>query len=303
MHQPYYKNLLTQEVDLPWVRLHGTKDYLDMVEILEKYPAIHLTFNLVPCLIEQIEDYTSRTVNASTSLSVDGKRSRTIKDKYLELSYKPAKELTGQDKSFIQENFFFINKEKAISLHPRYYELFLKKQAKKEFSTQDYLDLQVWLNLAWIDPIFRQSSPELKNIVNKARFFTEEEKQVVLAKQIELLEDIIPAYRKSMESAQIEISVSPYYHPILPLLYSTNTAKEANPKAVLPKVKFAYPQDCQAQIQEAVKFYQSKFGVKPAGMWPSEEAVSEHILPFIIESGINWIVADEAILFKSLKIS
>jgi alpha-amylase/alpha-mannosidase (GH57 family) len=286
MHQPYYKNLLTQEVDLPWVRLHATKDYLDMVKILEKYPAIHLTFNLVPCLIEQIEDYTSRTV----------------KDKYLELSYKPAKELSGQDKSFIQENFFFINKERVISLHPRYYELYLKKQAKKEFSSQDYLDLQVWFNLAWIDPVFRQSSLELKNIVNKARFFTEEEKQLVLARQIELLEDIIPTYKKFMQSRQIEISVSPYYHPILPLLYSTNTAKEANPKAVLPKVKFAYPQDCLAQIQEAVKFYQSKFGRKPAGMWPSEEAVSEHILPFLIDSGINWIIADEAILFKSRKL-
>jgi len=270
---------------MPWVRLHGTKDYLDMVKILEKYPEIHLTFNLVPCLIEQIEDYANRTV----------------KDKYLELSYKPSQELTNQDKSFIQENFFSINKERVISLHPRYYELYFKKQAKREFSTQDYLDLQVWFNLAWIDPSFINKIPQLYSLVNKGRFFTEEEKQVVLAKQIEILEDIIPAYRKSMESAQIEISVSPYYHPILPLLYSTNTAKEANPKAVLPKVKFAYPQDCQAQIQEAVKFYQSKFGVKPAGMWPSEEAVSEHILPFIIESGINWVVADEAILFKSLK--
>ena len=270
---------------MPWVRLHGTKDYLDMVQILENYPLIHQTFNLVPSLIEQIEDYTQRTV----------------KDKFLELSYKPASELTKEEGQFILENFFKINKERVISVHPRYYELYLKKQAKKEFNTQDYRDLQVWFNLSWIDPYFRQTFPELKNIVTKARFFTEREKQVVLDKQIEILGEIIPTYRKFMASGQIEVTTSPYYHPILPLLYNTKIAREANPKAVLPKANFIYPQDVKAQIEEATKFCLEKLGMIPQGMWPSEEAVSEHILPIIIQSGINWIVADEAILFKSLK--
>jgi len=286
MHQPYYKNLLTQETLVPWVRLHGIKDYLDMVQILEKYPKLHQTFNLVPSLVEQLEDYTSRSV----------------KDKFLELSYKPALELSLQDKEFILDNFFHINKESVISIFPRYYELFLKKQAKKQFSLQDYLDLQVWFNLAWIDPSFRQNTPELRSLVNKARFFTEEEKKVVLDKQLEILEDIIPTYKKFMASKQIEVTVSPYYHPILPLLYNTKIAKEANPKTVLPKTLFIYPQDAQAQIEQAVKFYQTRFVNSPLeGMWPSEESVSEHILPFIIQCGINWIVTDEAILFKSLK--
>ena len=270
---------------MPWVRLHGIKDYLDMVQILEKYPLIYQTFNLVPSLVEQIEDYTNRTV----------------KDKSLELSYKPASMLTWQEKEFILKNFFSINKDKVISIHPRYYELYLKKQAKKEFNAQDYLDLQVWLNLAWIDPYFRQNSPELKNIVNKARFFSEEEKQMVLDKQIDILEDILPAYKNFMANGQIELTVSPYYHPILPLLYNTKIAKEANLKTSLPNVNFIYPQDAQAQINEAVRFYQSRFESLPGGMWPSEESVSEHILPFIIQAGINWIVTDEAILFKSLK--
>jgi len=269
---------------MPWVRLHGTKDYLDMLEILKNYPLIHQTFNLVPSLVEQLEDYTSRTV----------------KDKFLELSFKPAKELTGQEKDFILKNFFSISKEGVISVHPRYYELYLKNLSGKEFTEQDYLDLQLWFNLAWIDPYFR-SSPELKNLVDKARFFNEEEKNIVLNKQIEILEDIIPAYKKFMASGQIEVTTTPYYHPILPLLYNTNIAKEANPKTILPKVKFAYPEDAKAQIEEAVKFHKAKFGSLPLGMWPSEESVSEHILPFIIQAGLNWIVADEAILFKSLK--
>ena len=112
---------------MPWVRLHGAKDYLDMVKILKNYPKIHQVFNLVPSLVEQIEEYTNNTV----------------KDRFLELSYKPAADLTAQEKQFILGRFFSIDKERVTSVHPRFYELFLKKQANKEFTTQDYLDLQV----------------------------------------------------------------------------------------------------------------------------------------------------------------
>lgn len=228
---------------MPWVRLHGTKDYLDMVEILEKYPLIRQTFNLVPSLVEQIEDYATGNV----------------KDKFLELSYKAAGELTLEDKIFILENFFSINTERVISIFPRYYELYLRRQRKSDFTTQDYLDLQVWFNLAWIDPYFRQDIPELRNLVIKARFFSEEEKQIVLKKQLEILKDVIPTYKKFLDNQQIELSTSPYYHPILPLLYSTNIAKQANPKTILPKIKFAYPEDAKAQVEDAVEFYRAKF--------------------------------------------
>jgi alpha-amylase/alpha-mannosidase (GH57 family) len=285
MHQPYYKNLLTQEADLPWVRLHGVKDYLDMLQLLEKYPRIQQTFNLVPALLEQIEDYDQGRV----------------KDKFLELSLKPAGDLTAEEKAFILNNFFSINKEKVISLFPRYYELYFKQQLKKEFTTQDYLDLQLLFNLCWIDPLFRQSFPELKQLIYKARFFSEAEKRLVLDKQLEILAGIIPAYQKFSQAGQVELSCSPYYHPILPLLYNTQVAKEANPKTALPKNKFSFPEDAQEQITLAISYFQEKFGRSPSGMWPSEQAVSEHILRLLIEAGVSWIVTDEAILFKSLK--
>jgi len=287
MHQPYYKNLLTQEAELPWVRLHGVKDYVDMVQILEKYPSIHQTFNLVPSLLEQVEDYTNRTV----------------KDKFLELSYKPARELTQVDKDFILERFFSINKDTCIVAFPRYYQLCCNKRDKKEFNTQDYLDLQAWFNLAWIDPSFRESIPELKAIVTKGRFFTEEEKRLVLDKQLEILEEIFPVYRKFADSGQVEFTVSPYYHPILPLLYSTMQAREANPKSFLPTREFAYPKDAEYQVNDAVKYYKEKLGRPAVGMWPSEESVCEEILPMLIKSGIKWIVTDEGMLFKSLKLT
>jgi len=285
MHQPYYKNLLTQESGLPWVRLHGVKDYLDMVQILEKFPRIKQTFNVVPSLFEQVEDYNNGLV----------------KDKFSELTKKPAAELNKSDKEFLLQNFFSINRERVIATFARYYELYLKKQRAQEFSTQDYLDLQLYFNLAWIDPSFRQNIPELKKISAKERFFSEEDKHIVLDKQLLILKEIIPTYCIYKKTNQIEISVTPYYHPILPLLCSTNIAKEANKKTILPKKEFNYPLDAKEHIDSAVEFYKQRFGGQPEGMWPSEEAVSEHILPFIIESGIKWIVADEAILFKSLK--
>ncbi|MGE5197397.1 MAG: glycoside hydrolase [Deltaproteobacteria bacterium] len=285
MHQPYYVNLLTRETDMPWVRLHGSKDYLDMVQILENYPTVHQTFNLVPSLVEQLEYYTERTV----------------KDKYLELSYKPASELNSEEKKFILDKFFSIDQERCIAIQPRYYELYFKKLAKFEFGPQDFLDLQVWFNLSWIDPSFRKNMPELKRIVDKARFYTEEEKQTVLDKQQVILEDTLPTYKKMMESGQIEVILSPFYHPILPLLYSSKLGKEANPRTNLPQTVFAYPMDAKSQIDSAVEFYKSRFGKSPIGMWPSEESVCNHIVPYFIQAGINWIVADEAILFKSLK--
>ncbi len=285
MHQPYYNNLLTNHTDFPWVRLHGTKDYLDMVKMLENFPAIHQTFNLVPGLIEQIEEYTNGRV----------------KDKFLEHSFKVAASLTEQEKAFILDSFFMINKDKVIAYIPRYYELFLNKQAKRPFNTQDYLDLQVWFNLAWIDPYFRQEMPELRKIVSKARFYTEEDKRAVLDAQMAILKEIIPTYRKFMENNQVEVILSPFYHPILPLLQNTRIAKEANPRSSLPHALFAYPQDALVQVELGVKLYKEKFGVAPQGMWPSEQAVCEHLIPLFIQAGIKWIVADEGILFRSVK--
>ena len=285
MHQPYYKNLVTGEIAAPWVRLHGIKDYLDMLLILKGYPQINLTFNLTPCLIEQIEDYAQGSV----------------KDKYLSLSYKPAEDLTKEEREFILDNFFQLYPEYGIEVHPRYYQLYLKKQSQQEFNRQELRDLQVWFNLAWIDPFFRKNSTELKQLIKKGRFFSEEEKKVCLDKQFEILKKIIPAYKEFQASGQIEIITNPYYHPILPLLCNSRIAKEANPKAILPKKSFNFPQDAQSQIQTAIDFHQERFSRRPNGMWPSEEAVSEQILDLVIQSGINWIITDEAMLFKSLK--
>ncbi len=284
MHQPYYKDLVSGEMHLPWVRLHGIKDYLDMVKILENYPKIHQTFNLVPSLIEQIQAYTEGA-----------------QDKYQILSYKRAGELSQEEKHFIREHFFAAHLKNIISIYPRYYELYLKNQAKKDFTAQDYLDLMVWFNLAWFDPYCKNNIPQLRKLIAKARNFNEEDKQIVLTQQIEVLKEILPVYKEFQDRGQIEVTTTPYYHPISPLLYDSNIAKEANRFTSLPEIRFSYPDDLVSHIKQAVELYKNVFGKPPDGMWPSEESVSEHILPFIMESGIKWIITDEEILTRSIK--
>ncbi len=294
MHQPYYRNLLTGEVYLPWVRFHGIKDYLDMLLVLEKYPGIKATFNLVPSLIDQIQAY------------ADG----TAKDVYLEIARKKAEDLSLKEKAFILDKFFILNWDTMVRRYPRYHELLLKRgeflhpdeiqRALKTFTEQDFRDLAVWFNLAWFDPLFKQTIPELQGLLKKGRKFSEDEKNTVLDKQSEILKRIIPKYKEMQDKGQIEISVTPYYHPIMPLILDTEAALEAMPRAHLPARRCQFPEDLTWQIKEAMNNYGRHFAKKPSGMWPSEGSVSEAILPFIIREGISWLASDEEILWRSL---
>jgi len=223
MHQPYYKDPFKEEYTLPWVRLHGIKDYYDMVAILRDFPSIHQTFNLVPSLIEQIEDY---TMNEAV-------------DRYMYHTLIPADSLSLEEKGFILNNFFLANWGNMIKAYPRYHELLSKRgyhitgkeleRVSRYFTSQDFLDLQVWFNLCWFDPLFRENDPFLIELVKKEKDYTEEEKRILIKKQIEILGLIIPEYKRMEDSGQIEISTSPYFHPILPLLYDTNSAIVAIP--------------------------------------------------------------------------
>ena len=295
MHQPYYKDPLTGEISLPWVRLHGVKDYLAMVDLLKDFPRIRQTFNLVPSLIDQIEDYRAH---------------EPPNEKFLALSLKPAAELTAEDKKFILLNFFMANWDYMVMPLPRYYDLLLKRGAfvsqayidrvMSAFTTQDYLDLQVLFNLCWFDPHVRSSDPALREITARGAQFTEEDKRIVIQKQLAILKRIIPAYKQLQDKGQIEVSVAPYYHPILPLLCDAAIAKAGMPRERMPQMKFAHPEDARWHIQHATRRYKEVFGRDPEGMWPSEGAVSEDILPLLIENGIRWIATDEEILLRSL---
>ncbi len=281
MHQPYYKDPATDIYRLPWVRLHGTKDYLDMLEILKDFPAIKQNFNLVPSLLEQLRDYTDNSA----------------RDSFLDATRKRASDLSLDDKLFVLENFFLANWENMIKPFPRYYELLLKRgthfiradliRMVKYFSEADFLDLQVLFNLCWIDPFFRENDPFLKTLVEKERNYTEDEKSVLIEKQMEILKRIIPAYREMAATGQVELSLSPFYHPITPLLCDTDIARVAMPGVNLPRRRFACPEDAQKQIELGIAYFEKVFHYRPAGMWPSEGSVSEEVLRIMSSFGIT----------------
>jgi len=294
-HQPFYKDLLTGQYALPWVRLHATKDYYDMVAILDQFPKIKLNFNLVPSLLVQLEDYAQG--NAT--------------DQFLELTLKPAKELEEQDKIFILHNFFMVNWENMIKPYPRYRELLEKrgrrtvlkelKRIQIYFREQDYRDLQVWFNLSWMDPYWKKNDPVIKNLFTQGKNFTEEDKITLLNKQREICGKIAPKYKQAQEKKQIEITVSPFYHPILPLVYNSKIVTKSSPGIKLPQNEIHYPEDAKTQITKAIDYYEKIFGHKPKGFWPPEGSVSEEIVPLLINQDIKWFATDEEILFRSLK--
>ncbi|MGO9951829.1 MAG: glycoside hydrolase [Dissulfurispiraceae bacterium] len=295
MHQPCYKDPFSGIYTLPWVRLHGVKDYLDTLKILEKYPDLRQTFNVVPSLLEQLNDY------------VENK----AVDRHLELTLKAPGDLTEEERIFVVEYFFLANWDTMIKPYPRYYELLVKRGLRysksdigrtvRYFNDQDIRDLQLLFNLTWIDPMFREGDSFLRGLIEKQRDFSEDEKITLINKQFDILRQIIPEYRKLAALGQIEISVSPFYHPILPLLWDTNAARIAMPDVKLPKKRFSHPQDAIQQIKMGTEFFERNFGHRPIGMWPSEGSVSEEVASAIHSEGFRWVATDEEVLARSIQ--
>jgi alpha-amylase/alpha-mannosidase (GH57 family) len=291
MHQPYYRSARTGAFGMPWARLHALKDYLDMVETLSAYPSLRQTFNLVPSLVEQLEDYASGDFT----------------DVYWDLTMKPAAELGPAERAFVVERMCEHSGHLRSRLHPRYLELAHKREAASPdwvacaaaFTADELRDLQVWFNLAWFDPQTLAADP-LRQLVERGRDFREEDKQVLAAVQADILARVLPAYRDAAFRGQIELSTSPYFHPILPLLCNSDSARIASPDVVLPSRRFAHPGDAAEQIKTALDKHVRVFGEPPLGMWCSEQAVGEDVLPLLIEAGLSWTISDETVLARSV---
>ncbi len=291
-HQPYYKNAGTGLYVMPWLRLHAVKDYYGMAALIEECPGMKATINFVPSALLQIRDYLENNAQ----------------DTNLIVSRKPAADLTDEDRLFMLKNFFMANYDHMIAPYPRYRELYQKarpderdrKAALRRLNPKEWLDLQVWANLTWFHPLSVERSPELKQLFEKDRNFTEDEKRRVLDLQLDVMRQVIPLHRKLQDRGQIELSTTPFYHPILPLLNDPSCAREAMPNTPLPKSWVKLPEDARAQIEKGIRYYEECFGVKPRGMWPSEGSVSQEVASLFAEQGIRWIATDEEILAKSI---
>lgn len=287
-HQPYYPDDVGRENPMPWVRLHGTKDYWGMAMQLKEVPEFHATINLVPSLIVQLLGYTDLG----------------HEDTHLRVSRLPADGLAEADMNYLLDNFFMVHPDQMIRPYPRYHELYQKRglsvdsaaRAAKRFNKRDIIDLQCWSNLTWIHPIAFELDKELAEFRAKGRNWTEEDKNWLLAKQMEILRQVLPLHKELAERGQVELTTTPFYHPILPLLWDKRLARQAMPDVQLPKHLEGYSEDAETQIKLAIAFHEKTFGRKPRGMWPSEGSVCQPVVAAIAAAGIEWIATDEEIL-------
>ena len=290
-HQPFYKDLVTGEYRLPWVRLHALKDYYGMVKLLDEFPHVHQTFNLVPSLITQIQDYVSGSAQ----------------DPFLQVASKPAGDLTPDERRFALQYLFQANPVNMIGRYPRYRELWERfrgsgdspERAEKFFQPQDFTDLQVLSQIAWFDEFFL-AEPEVAALIKKGRNYSLDEQRFIVGREHELLAKVLPAHAAAAQRGGIEISTSPFYHPILPLLCDTSMGAVSSPGLPVPQNRYRYPEDAREQLSRALDLHQKVFGVRPQGVWPSEGSVSEEVLAIAGELGVKWMATDEGVLGRSL---
>jgi alpha-amylase/alpha-mannosidase (GH57 family) len=287
-HQPYYPDDVANENLMPWVRLHGAKDYWGMAMLLSEVPEMHATINLVPSLLKQLLAYTEEDQQ----------------DEHLRISRLPADGLNESDMNYLMDNFFMAHPDQMIRPYQRYFELYKKRglsidsaeHARKRFSKKDVIDLQCWSNLVWIHPLAFELDADLAEFRRKGRHFSEQEKAWLLDKQMDLLKQVIPLHAGLQDRGQVELTTSPFYHPILPLLWDKRLARRAMPNVELPKHLDSYAEDARQNIIRAVELHEKLFGRKPRGMWPSEGSVCQAMIPTLAEAGIHWIATDEEIL-------
>ena len=292
-HQPSYVDLGLPpqgRITQPWVRLHALRAYCAMPALMADFPTLRMTFNLTPSLLWQIEQYVHEGAT----------------DRLLDLTRKPVRLLTPQEREAILDLFFEADWQSQIFPFGRYLELFQRRCEQKPFSDQDICDLKMWHNLAWFAPQLQEGTMALpggqrasvRRFIEQESDFSEEDIEEMVAEQYKVMAAILPLHRELQERGLIEVSTSPFYHPILPLLYDTDTATIDRPGTYKPP-RFHYPEDAEAQVAKAVDYYRQHFGRAPVGMWPPEGAVSPEIVPIVARHGFQWMASDQGVLEKS----
>lgn len=288
MHQPVYQLTSGGDYLMPWVRLHAVKDYLDMVMWTKKFDKLKLNFNIVPILVDSIIDYAEKGAH----------------DIHSRMTITPENELKQEDKIFILNNFFDANYQTMILTNPEYHRLYQIVQTEGTndtsiFTNQEYADLMALFNLAWIDPSYKTSIPELKKLIKKGKNYTLEDRINIIEIQRDIIRKIIPSTKKLVEKNKIEITTSPYYHPILPILLDyKNIKKNQIPDDDISNLKTEL--DAKVQTEMALDRIEEVFGKRPRGIWPSEHCVNGKTLELLSSLGVDWSISDEGILANSI---
>lgn len=300
MHQPDYRDYATGEFSLPWVYLHAMKDYSDMASHLERHPKVRAVVNFVPILLDQLEDYEQQFAQ------------NEIRDPLLRLLARDNLDcLSPAESTFILDSCFRSNHTKMIAPYPAYkrlHELFRTLEESGEnalsyLSGQYMADLLTWYHLVWCGESVRREHDALVQLMSKSECFDASDRKLLFDVIGQVVSGIIPRYRKLAESGQIEISATPHYHPLAPLLLDLNSARESIPDSSLPK-SVRYPgghSRVAAHIYSAMETHRARFGVTPQGLWPAEGAVSTGLLALLGEQNCHWAASGETVLANSLQ--
>jgi alpha-amylase/alpha-mannosidase (GH57 family) len=293
MHQPFYRNPQNGGFDLPWLRLHALKDYFGMARLVEEFPGLRLTFNLVPSLLAGLECYQAGTT-----------------DSFQEVFRRPAEALSREEGDFLVQHFFAIQHENHIKPYRRFEALYQKKMARlaqpsapdwrQVFSPAELRDLQVWFQLSYVDEFYKTGDPRVRALIAKGQSFSENDKETVSAVENEIMRRIVPEYRKLQDSGQVELCTSPFYHPIMPLLIDPQQGRKANPGLPAYDLDFDWEEDVRAQLDAALGMMEKTFGRRPRGIWPSEGGLSERVIQVLGQMGVAWTASDEHVLSRSL---
>jgi alpha-amylase/alpha-mannosidase (GH57 family) len=281
MHQPRYAHPKTGRIIVPWVRLHACSGYLDMARMLERHPEVRATVNFVPSLVEQIEEM------------LMGK-----KDDLELLAERPADTLDRHEQHALVARSFSVS-HRAIHARPRFVTLLEKRNAKEPFNVQELRDLSCLFALGWFGFAAHEDDPEIGKLDRKGHDFTEEDKAYLLAAIRKAAAQVLPSWRALAASGQAEISTSPYYHPIVPLLLDTDVARRSLPHDPLP-ARFSSPEDAKEHITRAQRAHERAFGRRAAGMWPPEGSLSSEAVALYKSCGVEWLCGDVHTLARSL---
>jgi alpha-amylase/alpha-mannosidase (GH57 family) len=284
LHQPNYRHAASGEYILPWVRLHAAKGYLDLLSILQRYDSARSVVNFSGILLEQLMEY----------------QAGRARDKYELLSAKAASDLTSEERAFVVRYFFSANRDHMINPHMRYRELLAQRQdlvrlegyakAAERMNDQDITDIMVWFNLAWIG-FTGGRRKDVLDLLKRSRGYGLDDQRQVLAIHRELAGQVLAGYRDLQAAGRIELSITPYQHPILPLLHDCAGVGTYSPHDALPV--FQYPEDAEEHVRRGNALYEQAFGVAPTGAWPAEGSVSDAALGTLSSSGLRWAATDQ----------
>jgi alpha-amylase/alpha-mannosidase (GH57 family) len=299
MHQPDYRDYSSGDFVLPWTYLHAIKDYTDMAYHLERHPKVRAVVNFVPVLLDQLEDYAEQFASGR------------LRDPLLRLLAHGNTDLSAEQRQLALNACFRSNHTKMISPYPAYkrlLELFTRLQADGEvalsyLSDQYMFDLLTWYHLVWCGESVRREHALVAKLMSKAEGFSHEDRKQLLDFIGELVSGIVPRYRKLADSGQIELSATPHYHPLAPLLIDFASAREAMPDVPLPKSPH-YPKGrlrVTEHVRRAKQSHRERFGAEPQGMWPAEGSISSETLEVLAAEGCRWAASGESVLVNSLR--